>query len=151
MVYHKAVGYVWCFTCALIEPMRDRQMRDRLIQIKCPHLEKNIMVCKKLVRIKSHTRMCPGRKPPSTPKKGGKRKLQAPRAPERPTRKRGTSAMFKTFKSGVKVRKSVGVKKKLAFWSCNRAMWKLTHVRQQFHDCVVRSNHDLFHGWKSGF
>ena len=58
------------------------------------------------------------RMPQSSPsqKRGRKRKLQAPRAPGRPKRKKGTSAMFKTTKTGqVKVRKSAGVKRTLAF------------------------------------
>ena len=57
------------------------------------------------------------RMPKASPsrKKGRKRKLQAPRAPGRPKRKKGTSAMFKPTKTGVKVRKAAGVAKKLMF------------------------------------
>jgi hypothetical protein len=57
------------------------------------------MVCKKLVNVKAHTRVCPGRKPPSTPK--GKRRKKAPRAPMKRNRIKALAGtkrqLFKTF------------------------------------------------------
>jgi hypothetical protein len=57
------------------------------------------MVCKKIVRVKAHTRMCPGRKPPSTP--NGKRRMKAPRAPMKRNRIKALVGkkrqLFKTF------------------------------------------------------
>ena len=74
------------------------------------------MVCKKVVKVKAHVRMCPGRKPPSTPPKR-KRRMIAPRAPGRPKRKKGTTAIFKKFKGkGRLVSKEVaGTNKRLVF------------------------------------
>ena len=65
------------------------------------------MVCKKLVNVKAHTRMCPGRKPPSTPK--GKRRMKAPRAPMKRNRIKALVGkkrqLFKTFNGQTKTLK----------------------------------------------
>ena len=74
------------------------------------------------------------RRPRGTNRKSG---MSMPVAPRKKARRKGTSAMFKTTKSGqVKVRKAASIAKQL-FWLCNRAMWVLAYVCHEFHDRVV--------------